>query len=250
VPKGGLCSQCREVSYCCKEHQRSDWGQHKAGCKAAAAKASKAPAGSHHPQEAQVSPRVFQKVQSQDPSNSRFTSPSPCSWAIGLDAPMQREWLVDCYRMRLDDEYAWQGDIRAGSLYDGSEATQIVQDFLLFCRLAKDRGAIPANWNWSQFLKVASEHLAYAFDKSCAREKYGRENIFSPMIGSGRSLRYTGEVIYGSSAVGMYQGDSEEYRNLSTELKWKERTPGMVASVGGKKVWDAFEQNLGEKLSK
>ena len=92
--------------------------------------------------------------------------------------------------MRLDDEYAWQGDIRAGSLYDDSEATQIVQDFLLFCRLAKDRSAIPANWSWSQCLQVASEHLVYAFDKSCAREKYGRENIFSPMIGSGRSLRY------------------------------------------------------------
>ena len=47
-----------------------------------------------------------------------------------------------------------------------------------------------------------------------------------------------------------YQGDSEEYRTLVTELKGKERTPGMVASVGGKKVWDNFEQNLGKKLSK
>ena len=44
--------------------------------------------------------------------------------------------------------------------------------------------------------------------------------------------RYTGEVIYGSSAVEMYQGDSEEYNNLYTELKWKERIPGMVAGVG------------------
>ena len=115
--------------------------------------------------------------------------PSPCSWAVGLDAGMQREWLVDCYRMRLDDEYAWQGDIRAGSLYDGSEASHIVQDFLVFCRLAKDCRAIPANWSWPKFLNAASDLLAFAFDKDCAREKYGRENIFSPMIGSGRSLR-------------------------------------------------------------
>ena len=63
--------------------------------------------------------------------------------------------------------------------------------------------------------------------------------------------RYTGEVIYGSSTVGMtYQGDSEEYRNLVRELKGKERTPGMVAGVGGKKVWDTFEKNLRKKLSK
>ena len=172
MTKGGLCSQCREVSYCCKEHQRSDWSRHKTGCKATArAKASSAPAES--PQQAQEVPGM----------------PSPCSWAVGLDAGMQREWLVDCYRMRLDDEYAWQGDIRAGSLYDGSEASHIVQDFLVFCRLAKDCRAIPANWSWPKFLNAASELLVFAFDKDCAREKYGRENIFSPMIGSGRSLR-------------------------------------------------------------
>ena len=63
--------------------------------------------------------------------------------------------------------------------------------------------------------------------------------------------RYTGEVIYGSSAVDMsYQGNSEEYRTLVTELKGKERTPGMVAGVGSKQAWDTFEQNLGNKLSK
>ena len=63
--------------------------------------------------------------------------------------------------------------------------------------------------------------------------------------------RYTDEVIYGSSAVDMtYQGGSEEYRTLVTELKGKERTLGMVAGFGGKQVWDTFEQNLRKKLSK
>ena len=36
--------------------------------------------------------------------------------------------------------------------------------------------------------------------------------------------------MYGSSAVDLsYQGNSEDYRTLVTELKGKERTPGMVA---------------------
>ena len=108
---------------------------------------------------------------------------------LGLDAHMQREWLADCYRMRLDDEYSWQGSVRSGSLYDGSEAREIAQDFLVFCRLAQDRSVIPSNWSWSQFLKVASEHLMSAFEKSDAREKYGGENIFTPMMGGRRSLR-------------------------------------------------------------
>ena len=47
-----------------------------------------------------------------------------------------------------------------------------------------------------------------------------------------------------------YQGNSEEYRTLVTELKGKERTPEMVAGVGSKEAWDTFEQNLGKKLSK
>ena len=166
--KGGLCSQCREVNYCCKEHQRSDWRRHKAECKAAAA--ARAPSGSKE-------------------TPNKFREPDPCSWAAGLDAHMQREWLADCYRMRLDDEYSWQGSVRSGSLYDGSEAREIAQDFLVFCRLAQDRSVIPSSWSWSQFLKVASEHLVSAFEKSDAREKYGGENIFTPMMGGRRSLR-------------------------------------------------------------
>ena len=30
----GLCSGCKEVHYCCKEHQKEDWKRHKKGCKA------------------------------------------------------------------------------------------------------------------------------------------------------------------------------------------------------------------------
>ena len=35
--------------------------------------------------------------------------PTPAGWAAGLSSDKQAEWLVDCYRMRLDDDYAWGG---------------------------------------------------------------------------------------------------------------------------------------------
>ena len=113
---------------------------------------------------------------------------NPCAWAVGLGQKKQREWLVDCYRMRLDDEYALEGDVRGGTLYDQSEPDEIVQDFLVFCRLAKEKGALPEGWIWSKFLDTAAELLPYAFEKSDAKEKYGGENIFALVTG-GRSLR-------------------------------------------------------------
>ena len=32
VEKGGLCTGCRSVNYCSKEHQRRDWPSHKLKC--------------------------------------------------------------------------------------------------------------------------------------------------------------------------------------------------------------------------
>ena len=166
VSKGGLCSQCRSVNYCSKEHQRTDWPLHKSTCRQAVKNSDHA---------------AKPKVSSMDYQN-------PCAWAVGLGEKKQREWLVDCYRMRLDDEYALEGDVRGGSLYDQSEPDEIVQDFLLFCRLAKEQGALPEGWSWSKFLDTAAELLPYAFEKSDAKEKYGGENVFALVTG-GRSLR-------------------------------------------------------------
>jgi len=35
--------------------------------------------------------------------------PGPAAWAQGLKPDKQAEWLVDCYRMRLDDDYVYGG---------------------------------------------------------------------------------------------------------------------------------------------
>ena len=78
--------------------------------------------------------------------------------------------------------------IGGGSLYDQSSPDEIVQDFLVFCRLALEQGVIPEGWNWAKFLATALDLLPYAFEKSDAQEKYGRENVFNVALG-GRSLR-------------------------------------------------------------
>ena len=35
-------------------------------------------------------------------------------WANGLSADKQREWLCDCYRMRVDDDMCWGGGFLHG----------------------------------------------------------------------------------------------------------------------------------------
>ena len=89
-----------------------------------------------------------------------------------MDSKMQMEWLVDCYRLRLNAEKVSLGQIRPGSLYDQSGAAEIVQDFLIFCHLAKQKNTVPDDWIWSQFLLVAAENLAKSFNQKDAKEKY------------------------------------------------------------------------------
>ena len=67
--------------------------------------------------------------------------PGPASWAAGLGPRQQQEWLVDCYRLRVDDNYALGGDVNCGTLYDqgGCTSASVVQVYQ-FPQLPKTRG--------------------------------------------------------------------------------------------------------------
>ncbi len=59
---------------------------------------------------------------------------NPSLWAQGLSSFQQYEWLIDCYRMRIDDDYALGGGQLRG-LYDpDSTDLEILCDFLKFCK--------------------------------------------------------------------------------------------------------------------
>ena len=183
-----LCSQCKLVNYCSKEHQKEDWARHKPECLAASeTPIPVAPAGHWAMDKPPLGEATidFTRVPWLIGTNQ---PPPPHAWSMGLSPHMQREWLVDCYRMRLDDELAWQNNIRPGSLYDQSGAREIAQDFLVFCCLVRRKGVLPQNWIWSEFLDVAAEHLAFKFEKADAKIKYLGENQYD-VIKGGRSFR-------------------------------------------------------------
>eukprot|EP00808_Paulinella_micropora_P004861 g46328.t1 len=196
-PATSHCGGCKQIWYCSREHQRQDWKEHKPRCLT------------------QRPSTVGTRAQPQQvpPSGADM---SPAAWARGLAPDKQREWLVDCYRMRVDDDYAWGGGNLHG-LYDPEYTAQsIAGDFLTFCLFAQKRGCIPHPWDWPAFLKTAAKLVPFAFEKSDAQEKYGSENVFNVMMG-GRSLRATGEAVY---ARGVMEGQAAAFE---TEPSQKER---------------------------
>lgn len=181
--------------------------------------------------------------------------------------------------MRVDDDYVWGGGsgfkyvdlgFNVHGLYrarKGYGAMAIVTDFLFFCKLAKARGAIPPDWEWKKFMGQAAELLVLVFEKSDAKEKYGGENVFSPMVGGRPSLRYTANKIYGIGAChgeswddnkGVIERVLEEidpiFNNTPTIDNFCKETRKAVVSafqhVGGIKSWKKLARKVDKEYKK
>jgi hypothetical protein len=116
-----------------------------------------------------------------------------------------------------------------------------MKDFMVFCYLAVQTNALPTSWNWANFLQVAATHVSFAFEESDAEQRWGSENVFAAMSG-GRSLRYTGEEIYGSSIQG---GESSDVHAEAEErIVGSMPSDAVYEAIGGRAVWDSFLREL------
>ena len=182
-------------------------------------------------------------------------------WAAGFTPPDVYEWFSNCYMMRCDDDYVWGGGDLHGP-YDPDSTTQSnAKDFLIFCLLASRRHVVPPGWDWLAFLKVASQFVCYAFEKSDAKERWGGENFFSTMTTGRPSLRHTAEVVYGSSATAAMNDAPHPDHIKATEEILQDRfclddvdedndpsiSDALYNEVGGRAAWEVFETMLGEK---
>jgi hypothetical protein len=227
------CSACKSVFYCGAEHQKEDWKAHKVVC-------------GQKRDEKNSATGQFKNINSKIGS---VNMPTAAQWAVGLSSTKQQEWLMDCYRMRIDDDYVWGGTNRG--LYDfDATARSVVADFLLFCKLAVSSGVLPSEWDWKKFLHLANEALMYSFEKSDASEKYGSENVFAAAMG-GRSLRYTAESVYGTSCQ---DGSKESAKRREIRKKIEQtqcfttntlsKHAGLFEEVGGHEVWQKLSNTF------
>ncbi|KAK3270815.1 hypothetical protein CYMTET_20805 [Cymbomonas tetramitiformis] len=178
-------------------------------------------------------------------------------WANGLSRDDRYEWLTDCFRMRMDDLYCWGGGELRGVMDPEATPKSVSEEFWIFSKLAVKNKVLPEVWDWKAFLTKASGLVPYAFEKADAKEKYGRENVFSGMLG-GRSLRCTGELIYGSSVMGYNPSpDESAFFNAIAETELFEHDEegstheeddddraNACADVGGLEVWLNFCEEL------
>lgn len=132
-------------------------------------------------------------------------------------------WLVDCYRLRMDDDYAW-GDCNLHGLYEDSSPLNIAEDFIVFCALAARNEVIPMIWDWNLFFEEASKKLSFAYEKSDAREDWG---MLGPMI-----LRTTADLVYGG---GPDDADDTMCENIHDELD--SASEEFFKDIGGVKNW-------------
>ena len=171
----------------------------------------------------------------------------PAAWGRVLEPAVRLEWLVDCYRVRLND-VSFHGEQYARGLYDPEHTVaSIVQDFLLFVKLALRRGIIPTptppDWSWSAFLSKASELLRFPFEESEAQAKYGGDDALE-------AARVTGELVYKVPVKARITDDENEALLNSLRRVWPSfftssagemvasNAPGVFEDAGGWALWE------------
>lgn len=172
------------------------------------------------------------------------------------------EWIVDCYRMRVNDDVEWGSmkvhgitqiafqteDMNGPQLSKKEKTFIITKDFLFFLKLAVRNQVMPESFPYPLCLGYFAPNLLHhPFCKQDAKDKWGGENIFSIRP----SLRRTAELVYGLSCMCEYndqdaqaQGELAQQQvmadidvQLGDHQDLSESNPGLFENVGGKTEW-------------
>ncbi|KAJ9438793.1 hypothetical protein DIPPA_21451 [Diplonema papillatum] len=119
------------------------------------------------------------------------------------------EWIIDVYRLRVDDDATQGGEDFHGMYeaqingYGAKESRMVIcEDFAVFLKLALRQKVIPEGYDYAKTVRIAKDHLCYAFEKADVAEKWGG---MSAMV-----LRTLAERTYGSIVSSFYDdGDCD-----------------------------------------
>lgn len=200
------CAKCQTTQYCSRDCQKAHWKDHKKVCSKQASGLASASAS------ASTSTSV--------PASATASGSAPGSarsLTVAIKKPFHhlndRTWiherpeedtyklLIDTYRLRMDDDFKFEGKRNTGSVY--ANASNGVEGFRRFLQLAESRDGLLPPWWSSQSAAQCEEvgkktgwsSLSQKADKSQILGHYGDSNM--PM-----QMRMFGEQIYGTPPAG------------------------------------------------
>ena len=107
----------------------------------------------------------------------------PRSWADKLPKNKHESFMIDVYRMRVDDDLVWKKLNRGINCQIGVSMKtirmNIIKDLVKFSVLAVSNECLVKTFDFKKFLKIAESELKNHFTKADAKAKYGVENIFN-----------------------------------------------------------------------
>jgi splicing suppressor protein 51 len=174
------CAKCPDTFYCSRECQKEDWKNHKRVCASRtehqAGSSRQTPTGPHNP---------------------GFDFASRLVGGDSLDKLPEKDVfnrLIDCFRLRIEDEYKFTGEV--SSVHMGEDSREKFEEYL---ELAESRSKLlPAWWNpeKKRLCKRLSvqrgnwSNINQVIEKSDIQDHYN--DPLMPM-----KLRVLGEKIYG-----------------------------------------------------
>ncbi|KAL6718952.1 hypothetical protein ACLMJK_003187 [Lecanora helva] len=189
------CAKCHHQTYCSRECQTADWKAHKKSCASTN----------------QAKPKATTDFSAwPKPAGDFMTGLVTDSYLHQFSEKDTYTQLIDCYRMRLEDDYKFACDNRG--IYGGMDPLSDFEEFLDYAE--KRKGILPKWWNPDK--RLACERLAVDAtqwsDINCAVEKHDVQEHYKDQI-MPMKLRLLAEKIYGKKIemgyIGGIQGHAE-----------------------------------------
>ncbi|KAL0257705.1 hypothetical protein SLS55_006868 [Diplodia seriata] len=198
------CAKCHSEQYCNRDCQRAHWKTHKKVCAAiaAAAAAEGATTTSNNSNETAGAPPPKNL---DTPIPDPFTRLTTRTWLHDRSERDTYRLLIDAYRLRMSDQYTFEGDADVDCVLGGAVASSIGGFTRFLRKLGREAPDLLPPW-WSaakeeecrragMVRKGVWESLSAAPEKADVVEHYGDARM--PM-----QLRMFAEAVYGSGPGG------------------------------------------------